>query len=714
MKNLITILSVIFVAVPLLGQDQDIDEVEEIIVTADFRDSDLAESAGSTTIIKNEKSLDRAARHLEDILSLAPNVTWSAGASRSRFLQIRGIGDLEQYAEPKYYPAVGLLLDGVEIGSSANAAMLFDINQIEILRGPQGTRFGTSGNAGVVYLRSNAPTDEFEGSITAGAGNYNTQNLGVVLSGGISETLRGRIAVQKNDGDGFHKNVYLKNDDTAGFDELTTRVRVDWSPVSNAQYQLNILNFQSENGYDVWSLDNSRTTQTDTPGEDNQDIFAITLKGNWELSSSLLLEASLSQNESDLDYHYDADWINPGFCITYTCSYGHDNAAESFSRDLDQTTMEIRLLGGSETLNTGDTRYVIGLYRKSTEETLDYGYPSAWYGNYNVRTNYETSRNALYGEIEIGISDTFSLSAGARIENFKDDYADTNTVSHKNDDTLTNFEITGQVTLSDTAFFYATLNLADKPGGVNVSASSQFGSMSAPFQNFMSPKLNFDSERLFNKEIGYKRSSNNNQWNVRAALFHTTRSNAQLESWMWDDSAGLWIGYLDSTSDATNYGLEIESEINASESIQLFANLSLLRTKVDNLATFDLDVFDFVSRSGRDQTKSPQYQYAIGINALLRTDVTASLSIEGRDDSYFGYYHNGMLEGYDIVNANLRWRGSNLSINVWGRNLSDENYSTHGLYFGADPRDDFGFWSNQTYRQFGAPRTFGIDFEFQF
>ena len=183
---------------------------------------------------------------------------------------------------------------------------------------------------------------------------------------------------------------------------------------------------------------------------------------------------------------------------------------------------------------------------------------------------------------------------------------------------------------------------------------------------------------------------------------------------MWDDSAGLWIGYLDSTSDATNYGLEIESEINASESIQLFANLSLLRTKVDNLATFDLDVFDFVSRSGRDQTKSPQYQYAIGINALLRTDVTASLSIEGRDDSYFGYYHNGMLEGYDIVNANLRWRGSNLSINVWGRNLSDENYSTHGLYFGADPRDDFGFWSNQTYRQFGAPRTFGIDFEFQF
>ena len=713
MRKLLTTLSAITIAIPLFGQDLDGIE-DEIIVTADFRDNYLIKSAGSTTVIENNKSSDLAARHLEDILSLAPNVTQSAGASRSRFLQIRGIGDLEQYAEPKYYPAVGLILDGVEIGSSANAAMLFDLNQVEILRGPQGTRFGSSGYAGVVYLQSNAPTDEFEGSITAGGGNYDARNFGVVFSGGVSETLRGRVAVQKNEGDGFHKNAFLKSDNNAGFDELTTRVRLDWNPVTNSQYQLSILNFESKNGYDVWSLDNSRTTQTDTPGEDIQDTLAISLKGNWALRNSLSLEASITQNESDLNYNYDADWINPGFCVTYTCSYGHDNAVESFSRDLDQMTTEVRLLGGEEILSRGDTRYVVGIYRKSTKENLDYGYPSDWYGNYSVRTNYETSRNAFYGEIEYGITDAFSISAGTRIENFEDDYSDTNTVRHNNDNTLTNLEITGLMNLSDESLLYATLSLADKPGGVNVSASSQFGSMSAPFRIFMSPKLNFQSESLINKEIGYKRLDINSQFSIRAALFHTTRSNAQLESWMWDDSAGLWIGYLDSTSDASNYGVEFESTVNPHERIQLFANVSLLRTEVDNLATFDLDVFDFVNRSGRDQTKSPEYQYALGINALLRPDVSASLSIEGRDDTYFGYYHNGMLDRYDIVNANLRWRGSNLSINVWGRNLTDKNYSTHGLYFGADPRDDFGFWANQSYRQFGAPRTFGLDFEFLF
>lgn len=79
----------------------------------------------------------RVSKFLEDILNTAPNVTWSAGSSRSRFAQIRGIGDLEQYYDPRYYPSVGMRLDQLELGDSANAGMLFDVAQVEVLRGPQ-------------------------------------------------------------------------------------------------------------------------------------------------------------------------------------------------------------------------------------------------------------------------------------------------------------------------------------------------------------------------------------------------------------------------------------------------------------------------------------------------------------------------------------------------------------------------------------------------
>ena len=126
--------------------------LEEIVVTADFRDAGLMSSAASISVLSEALMEERGAQHIEDILSAAPNISWSTGASRSRFIQIRGVGDLEQYAEPKYYPAVGIVLDDMELGSAANAGMLFDVAQVEVLRGPQGTRFGSSAHAGIVNI----------------------------------------------------------------------------------------------------------------------------------------------------------------------------------------------------------------------------------------------------------------------------------------------------------------------------------------------------------------------------------------------------------------------------------------------------------------------------------------------------------------------------------------------------------------------------------
>ncbi len=101
--------------------------LEEIIVTANFRDTTLMQSVGSVSVLSQDSITEQAAQHLQDILNAVPNVTWAAGASRARFVQIRGVGDLEQYYDPKYYPAVGIMLDDLELGDTANAGMLFDI-----------------------------------------------------------------------------------------------------------------------------------------------------------------------------------------------------------------------------------------------------------------------------------------------------------------------------------------------------------------------------------------------------------------------------------------------------------------------------------------------------------------------------------------------------------------------------------------------------------
>ena len=178
--------------------------------------------------------------------------------------------------------------------------------------------------------------------------------------------------------------------------------------------------------------------------------------------------------------------------------------------------------------------------------------------------------------------------------------------------------------------------------------------------------------------------------------------------------AFLWIGYLDSNSDATSYGLELESTFALNEQIELFANIGWLHAEVDSIEAFDLDQWAFVDKDNRDQAKSPEYQYNIGARVAFNSAWSGRIEIEGQDDSYFGYYHDGKLDSYDLLNASLNWQQDNISVTLWGRNLTDEDYAVHGLYFGVDPRDDFGPFQNETYLQLGEPRTYGVELSYAF
>ena len=696
---------------PLLAAADDV--LEEVIVTANFRDTQLRDLAGSVSVVTQSTINERAAQHLQDILNTAPNVTWSAGSSRARFVQIRGIGDLEQYYDPKYYPSVGMMLDQLELGDSANAGMLFDIAQVEVLRGPQGTRYGASAHAGMIKIISNSPTEEFEGVLSGGAGNYDSYNLGVVVSGPLADTLKGRIAVQQNNSDGYIDNDRLDKDDSNDFDELTTRGRLQWTPSDKAQYELSALYFDADNGQDAWSLNNDRTTYTDQPGKDTQETLAVTTSGNWLLGDTHTLEAVVSYIDMDMHQSYDADWVSDEFCDTYLCSGGNDTAREIFQRDRQRLVADIRLLGGSSSLAPGEGRYVLGLYANDSSEDFDYQYPST-YGDSASNSDYDTDRYAIYGEYEYAVNSRLSLVAGTRLERFEDDYRDGNGFSSNNSDDLWNAELSARYEIDSNTMAYATVARGAKPGGVNTTATANQPIMSPAFQEFTQGKLSFDDESLLNKEIGIRTVQFDQRLSLSVALFHTDRDNAQIENWMYDDTAFLWIGYLDSNSDATSYGLELESTFALNEQIELFANIGWLHAEIDSIEAFDLDQWAFVDKDNRDQAKSPEYQYNIGARVAFNSAWSGRIEIEGQDDSYFGYYHDGKIDSYDLLNASVNWQQDNISVTLWSRNLTDEDYAVHGLYFGVDPRDDFGPFQNETYLQLGEPRTYGVELSYAF
>ena len=195
--------------------------LEEVIVEATLLASDT-QTISLTTL--DEEALDqRGAIHLEDALTLAANTNASAGASRQRFFQIRGIGERSQFIEPNN-PSVVVLLDGIDISGLGGALTSYDLNQIDVLRGPQGSRMGAGALAGLINLTTQKPTEELAlapalewRAMAAVARRFSPTTP---FGGG----LNARLAHQQYQSDGWSKNTHLGREDTNARDEQTTRI----------------------------------------------------------------------------------------------------------------------------------------------------------------------------------------------------------------------------------------------------------------------------------------------------------------------------------------------------------------------------------------------------------------------------------------------------------------------------------------------------------
>ena len=680
-------------------------QTEEVIVTTGFRPTSLANSVGSASIIDAGVIEVRGAEHLEAVLGTAPNVTLSSGASRARFVQIRGIGDLEQFVAPKHYPSIGLSIDGIDLGGIASAAMLFDVGQVEILRGPQGTRFGASALAGQVAMSSVAPSESFDAYIDAGVGDYGQAVLGLAAGGALGENLAGRIALRQHSGDGYLENATLGTDDANAYDESTLRGRLRFTPTDAATLDVTAIRYESRNGYDAFSLDHTRTTLSDQPGNDDLELSALGLRGRLELGSASAVEANLTWLDSMVDYGYDEDWSFVGLCDGTLCAPADEfSNTDRYRRARADVALDLRWLGENRGGAGRERQYVVGVYAQDREETLARDY----YGPFT--SEYAAYRVALYGQVEAGLAERFRLTAGYRYERFDDRYADSFAAASASDDEFHSGELALRYALGDASSIYGLIARSNKPGGVNTEVGSVVGLLEPRFQDFVAPRLRFGSEALTNLEVGYQTALNNSRLDLRAALFRMTRDDAQLESWILQYVPFLWVGLLD-TADGTNLGLEFEIDFAASERWRLRGSLGLLETEVATLTSLDIDLDAFVRRDGIEQAKSPSWQLWLASIWTMGSHWQLALDVDARDAERYGYYHDGRIPRATIVSGSLRRRIGQAELTLWARNLLDEDYAVHGLYFGNDPRDGY---LPERYLQLGEPRIVGLSLRYAF
>src|SRR4029079_1838607 len=192
----------------------DNDVLEEVVVTATLRQQALVDTRARITVLDERTLRDAGRQHLEDVLAAVPNLNWAGGTSRPRFFQVRGIGELEQY-EGAPNPSVGFLIDDVDFSGIGMAATLFDVSQVEVLRGPQGTRLGANALAGMISVRSADPVMSPIFAVDASGANYDTGSVVLVASGPVDSLHSAyRLSVQQFKSDGFRDDTFLGRKDT--------------------------------------------------------------------------------------------------------------------------------------------------------------------------------------------------------------------------------------------------------------------------------------------------------------------------------------------------------------------------------------------------------------------------------------------------------------------------------------------------------------------
>jgi outer membrane receptor protein involved in Fe transport len=696
-------------ALPLICATVRAEGIEEIRVTARLREAPAQSVPASISVLPAAAIRARQAQHLQEMLDAAPNVNFSQGASRGRFVQLRGIGERSQFVDP-VDPSVGLYIDGIDFSGMGNAGTLFDAAQVEILRGPQGTAFGASALAGLVNIRSTDPATDPGVRLRLGASEYGGSTLGLSAGGPLAAGLAGRLALERYRSDGYVRNTYLGRDNTNAIDEGTVRARLAWEPDEDLSFGLTALRVDADNGYDAFSLDNTRHTLSDEPGKDAQTSNALALDAAWRGMDAADLRLLATWSKSDLDYGYDEDWSYPGICTGLPCEGYEYKSTDRYIREVDARSLDLRALSRGD----GRLGWVAGLYAWRRDTTLERrffdfaaGYPPP---AARFDSDYSASRDAAYGELSFAASDRLTLVAGLRAEKFSADYDDSLNVASTPDDTLLGGQVSAQYALNDAAMVYAQVSRGFKAGGVNGEAigKARQAALSPSIISFLEDRREFSSEVLWNYEIGWKARFADDRARIALSLFAMEREDVQLKAWY--NEGPQFVGYTDNAASGENRGLELEFAWQPVDALSLDGALGLLDTEIDGFVANDPDL-GFVDKSGRDQAQAPNWQFHVAGEWRFAPHFYARVEWEGKDAYYFSDSDNQRSDAYTLLHLSAGYRGKALDVSAWLRNALDQTYATHGFYFGNDPRK---FYVNEPYYQFGAPRVAGISIDYHF
>lgn len=733
-KSLLSV-SVLLASASVLAQSERSGfALEEVVVTAQKRAEDMQDVAISAQAFGAEDIRVMGVDSVADLIYVAPSL--NAGGLGSGSQQLMGIRGIVDYSRnPGVDPRMGVYIDEIYQGQGYSADQpLLGLQSVEILRGPQGTLFGKNTVSGAINLVTKTPSEESEGEFAATVGNEGQTKLQGYISGALSDSVFGSIALTSDERDGFYQNTTL--DTEAGdFDRVSSRVKLRFEPSDDLDIRLS---------YDYSKRESTEPVGTEAslprfeyranvPSSDRTEFWGTGLTVNYTLPSGYEFVSITSYRESEFFLSADDD-MTPFSIQTTVFDEFNDQMTQEFRiqspEDQDFTWLIGAYYFDSERSTSRYARFDEDLYNVLIPPLADFG--QALSGEGAVPSELDHSSYALFFHGDYDLSDQLSLTVGLRYtkdkksvdwrqQNTQDDPAtaaflegatglpltqapgalfgainyDPVVDSRNESDWAPTVSLNYQV--SEDTLLYARYARAAKSGGYN----AEF--MLAGLDNF-----EYGEETVDSWEFGLKTSGLSDTVRLNMAAFDMAYDDFQVFQFLTNASTGATSLQLTNAGEVSVRGLETELTWVPVDTLRLQANVTWLDAQYD---VFENPGDGGETFTGNQLPYAPDLKYYLGaqyIYALADGNLTFDVDYTYADNQFTdpGNAAIDEIDSYSLLGARAAYTPNDGSweLALWGRNINDKAYTKVN-------NDNFLGFARTVW---GDPRLYGLTFSYFF
>ena len=741
-------------------EDDNTFAIDEITVTAQKRAESLQDVPVAITAIGGDTLRENDISNLQDIGNRTPGMTFAAFSVGQPEIAIRGIGTKEDGASAG--DSVVVSVDDVYIAArTAQVFDIFDLERVEILRGPQGTLYGKNSIGGSINFVTTTPNEETEIRFRQTVGDYGRFDTAGMISGQIAENLFGKISFSRRKHDGYYTNVLAGSEffgERQGeSNTFAYRGTLRWTPSEDLEVILtadgaddtqggsNREPLGSEPGFH--GGDNASNpiavnaalggsgspfdTLNNVKGYTDRTVQGYSLKINWDQSWGTFTSIS-AYRKSDFDWLEDSEGL-PGSTEFVPLNVSGANffapASSGFAFDVDdaaiektkQLTQEFRVTSNGDS----DFNWVVGAFysREETDRTENYFFPSigleiAGENFPSDMSSVQTNRSdtfAIFADGSYDVSEEITIRGGVRYSSETKDMTAEGIVHSGIGLLLTNFAEVGDShtwskvswrlvadwKFDDNSMAYASVSTGFKSGGYTGSASTAEKALDF-----------FEPETATAYEVGLKSQFWENRIRMNVSAFYTDYSNLQVTRFFQPDEDGFGQFITENAASADIKGVEVELTALLTEALEFGGSYAYLDTEyVDYIGS--PGVGGSADFSGNTLRQSPEHSLNLYAKYTLEMEDGSSLSakVDYRYQglSYYDPDNNDItkIDAYSLWDGRLAWTSpdSNWELAAWVKNIGNEEYTTH-VFSQRGSRIAFALY--------GAPRTYGLTGTYSF